>query len=195
MAPAESTPYANAHVYPGAHSRVPRGLSSIFRFGDASRSCQVLAVVEIDDFQTDRRTQDSGPQVWASRARSLEVASDSSSGGFSNAFGGSMTGPPAARPPSKFPGLAGQIGEVYEVRWPDGRRFDNRRTVSEYQARLLVEGGVCEEKRSPTGILRYLRMRRNAPMKKFASILAAANFTTTQTCNLHEHVASKKKGL
>jgi hypothetical protein len=106
-----------------------------------------------------------------------------------------MTGPPAARPPSKFPGLAGQIGEVYEVRWPDGRRFDSRRTVSEYQARLLVEGGVCEEKRSPTGILRYLRMRRNAPMKKFASILAEANFTTTQTGNLHEHIESKRKGL
>ena len=65
-----------------------------------------------------------------------------------------MTGPPAARPPSKFPGLAGQIGEVYEV-----------------------------------------RMRRNAPMKKFASILAEANFTTTQTGNLHEHIESKRKGL
>jgi hypothetical protein len=106
-----------------------------------------------------------------------------------------MTGPPAARSLSKSPGLAGQIGEVYEVRWPDGRRFDNRRRVNEYQARLLVEGGVCQEKRRPTGILRYLTMRRNAPMKKFASVLAAANFTTTQTGNLHEHVASKKKGL
>jgi hypothetical protein len=38
-------------------------------------------------------------------------------------------------------------------------------------------------------------MRRNAPMKKFASILAEANFTTTQTGNLHEHIESKRKGL
>jgi hypothetical protein len=106
-----------------------------------------------------------------------------------------MTGPPAAKPPAKSPGSAGQIGEVYEVRWPDGRRFDCRRKVNDYQARLLVEGGVCEEVRSPTGILRYLRMRRNPPMKKFASILAEANFTTTQTGNLHEHIESKRKGL
>jgi hypothetical protein len=106
-----------------------------------------------------------------------------------------MTGPPAARPPSKFPGLAGQIGEVYEVRWRDGRRFDSRRKVTEDQARVLVEGGVCEPVLSPTGILRYLKMRRNPPMKKFASILAEANFTTTQTGNLHEHIESKRKGL
>jgi hypothetical protein len=106
-----------------------------------------------------------------------------------------MTGPPVARPPSKSPGLAGQTGEVYEVRCPDGRRFDSRRKVSEYQARLLVEGGVCEEVRSPTGILRYLRMRRTPPMKKFAGILAEANFTTTQSGGLHEHISSKRKGL
>ena len=106
-----------------------------------------------------------------------------------------MTGPPAARPPSKFPGLAGQIGEVYEVRWPDGRRLDSRRKVSEHQARLLVENGVCEEVRSPTGILRFLRMRRNPPLKKFASLLADASITTTRTGNLHEHIDSKRKGL
>jgi hypothetical protein len=106
-----------------------------------------------------------------------------------------MTGPPAARRPSKSPGAAGLIGEVYEVRWPDGRRFDSRRKVNETQARLLVEGGICEEVRSPTGILRHLRMRRNPPMKKFGSILAEADFTTTQTGNVYEHIESKGKGL
>lgn len=98
----------------------------------------------------------------------------------------------AARP---TPGATGRIGEVYGVRWPDGRRFDNRRKVTEYQARLLVEGGVCDEVRNPSGILRYLVMRRNAPVKKFVSLLAQADFTTTQTGNLHEHTASKRKGL
>ena len=62
-------------------------------------------------------------------------------------------------------------------------------------ATLLVEGGVCEEIRSPTGILRYLKMRRNPPIRKFASILAQADFTTTNTGNLHEHMESKRKGL
>ena len=110
-----------------------------------------------------------------------------------------MTGPPARglspRVLPQSPGAAGQIGEVYEVRWPDGRRFDGRRKLNEYQARLLVEGGICDEVRSPTGILRYLRMRRNAPAKSFLSLLAQANFTTTQTGNLHEHIRSKQKGL
>ena len=106
-----------------------------------------------------------------------------------------MRPPPAARPSSKSPGLAGQIGSVYEVRWPDGRRFDGRAKVNEFQARILVESGVCDEVRSPTGILRYLKMRRNPPMKKFTSIMAQANFTTTQTGNLHEHTESKRKGL
>ena|SRR5712691_539257 len=106
-----------------------------------------------------------------------------------------MTGPPAARPMSTSPGAAGLIEEVYEVRWPDGRRFDSRRRVNDRQARLLVEGGVCDEVRSPTGILRYLRMRRTPSVKNFASIVAQVNFTTTLTGNLHEHIASKRKGL
>jgi hypothetical protein len=106
-----------------------------------------------------------------------------------------MTDPPVARPLPKSPGASGQIGDVYAVRWPDGRRFDSRRTVNEHQARLLVEGGICDEVRSPTGILRYLRMRRHAPLSRFASVLAQANFTTAQTGNLHEHIASKRKGL
>ena len=106
-----------------------------------------------------------------------------------------MTRPPALGPLSKSPGLAGQIGELYEVRWPDGRRFDSRRKVTEHQARLLVEGRLCEEVRSATGILRYLKMVRNPPLKRFASIVAEANFTTTQTGALHEHIASMRKGL
>ena len=106
-----------------------------------------------------------------------------------------MTAPPAARPSNESPGVAGPIGELYEVRWPDGRRFNSRRKVTEYQARLLVEGGVCDEVRSPSGILRYLVMRRNASLKKFASLQAQANFTTTSTGILYEHVASKRKGL
>jgi len=61
-----------------------------------------------------------------------------------------MTGPPAVRPPSQSPGLAGQIGEVYEVRWGDGRRLDRRRKVNEYQTRLLVEASVRRYEVSPT---------------------------------------------
>ena len=106
-----------------------------------------------------------------------------------------MTGPPAPRALSKSPGLAGQMGEVYEVRWPDGRRFDSRREVTGHQARLLVDSGICDEVRSPTGRLRYLRMRRNPPMKRFANLAAQANFTTTQTGNLHEHIECKSKGF
>jgi hypothetical protein len=67
--------------------------------------------------------------------------------------------------------------------------------VNEHQAKLLVEGGICDEKRSPTGVLRYLKMRRSPPAKKFASILAQADFTTTRTANLIEHTQSKRKGL
>jgi hypothetical protein len=106
-----------------------------------------------------------------------------------------MNGPPAARPCSPSPGIAGQVGELYEVRWPDGSRFDSRHKVTDYQARLLVQAGICDERRSPTGRLRYLRMRRNAPLKKFANVLAQANFTTAATGNLQEHLASKRKGL
>jgi hypothetical protein len=106
-----------------------------------------------------------------------------------------VTGPPAVMPFTKSPGAAGLIGEVYlEVRWPDGRRFDNRRQISQHQARSLVEAGLCDEVRSSTGILRYLRLRRNPPLKKFASILAQADFTTTTTGILHEHVESKRRG-
>ena len=106
-----------------------------------------------------------------------------------------MTGPPAAKPVIESPGIAGQIGEVYEVRWPDGRRFDSRHKVTPDQARLLVQAKICDEKRSPTGKLRYLMMRRNPSLKRFASVLAQANFTTVATGNLQEHVASKRKGL
>jgi hypothetical protein len=106
-----------------------------------------------------------------------------------------MTGPPTGKPATESPGVAGQRGELYEVRWPDGSRFDNRRKVDECQARLLVEAGVCVEKRSPTGILRHLKMKRNPPMKRFASLLAQADFTTTRKGNLQEHIASKRKGL
>ncbi len=105
-----------------------------------------------------------------------------------------MTAAPAAAPSTKSPGVTGLIGEVYDVRWPDGRRFDSRRQVDARQAQLLVEGGICDEVRSPTGILRYLKLRRNQP-KGFASILAQANFTTTTTGILHEHIDSKRKGL
>lgn len=106
-----------------------------------------------------------------------------------------MNDPPPVQEVPKSPGSSGQIGEVYEVRWPDGRRFDSRRKVTESEARLLIEGGVCDAIRSPTGILRYLRMRRNPPIKKFASILAQADFTVIQTGNLHEHIESRRKGL
>ena len=105
-----------------------------------------------------------------------------------------MTGPPAERLSSLSPGAAGQTGEVYEVRWPDGRRFDSRRKVTQHQARLLVQEGICDEVSSPTGILRYLKMRRNPPLKKFASVLAQANFTTVATGNLQEHLPEQTKG-
>jgi hypothetical protein len=106
-----------------------------------------------------------------------------------------MTGPPATRLNSKSPGVAGQAGEVYEIRWPDGRRFDSRRKVNEHEAQLLVDGGMCTQVRSPSGLLRYLKLKRNPPLKKFASILAQADFTTTTTGVLHEHTESRKKGL
>jgi hypothetical protein len=106
-----------------------------------------------------------------------------------------MNGPTAARPTSPSPGAAGQIGEVYEIRWADGRRFDGRRRVTAQQARLLIDGGVCDPVYSPTDILRYLKMRRNPPLKKFASVLAQADFTTVTTGNLQEHIACKRKGL
>jgi hypothetical protein len=128
--------------------------------------------------------------LWVQRQASVEDGRAEAAGG------GQMTDPPAARPLTLSPGTAGQIGELYlEVRWPDGRRLDSRRKVSEHQARLLVENSVCEEVRSPTGILRFLRMRRNPPLKKFASLLADASITTTRTGNLHEHIESKRKGL
>jgi hypothetical protein len=104
-------------------------------------------------------------------------------------------GPPEARPVFESPGAAGQIGEVYYVRWPDGSRLSSVRKVNDREARLLVEGGMCDEVRSPAGILRYLIMRRNAPVKRFASILAQGNFTTVTTGNLHEHTESKRRGL
>jgi hypothetical protein len=66
--------------------------------------------------------------------------------------------------------------------------------VDAHQAKLLVEGNICEWKESPTGILRYLKLRRNPPAN-FASILAQANFTITTSGNLHEHVISKGRGL
>lgn len=82
-------------------------------------------------------------------------------------------------------GLAG--GEPrFDVRGPDGNRF-GRKQVTEHQARLLVAGGVCDEKRSPKGLLRYLQMRRSPSMKKFAQILAQSDFTISKTGNLYEH--------
>jgi hypothetical protein len=103
-----------------------------------------------------------------------------------------MTGP--ATSPSPY--MLGQLPEVYfEVRWPDGTRFDNRRKVNKHQANLLVQGGICDEVRSAAGILRYLKMRRNPPTERFARVLAAADFTTVKTANLHEHITSKRKGL
>jgi hypothetical protein len=107
-----------------------------------------------------------------------------------------LTGPPGIRPfASTSPSVIGQLPEVYEIRWPDGRRFSNRRKVTAHEAHLLVQGCICDEVRSPTGILRYLRMRRNPPMRMFASLLAQADFTVTRTANLHEHKESKRKGL
>src|SRR5688572_11592001 len=105
-----------------------------------------------------------------------------------------MNGILAARPASKSPGVAGQTGELFDVRWPDGRRFDSRRGVNTDQANLLVSSGICDEVRSPTGILRYLKLRRNPSLRKFASILAQADFTTTKVGILHQHIASSKKG-
>jgi hypothetical protein len=101
-----------------------------------------------------------------------------------------------AAPPKVLGADSERVGQLrdYEVRWPDGRRFDGRRKVNAHQARLLVEGCVCDEVRSPSGILRYLRMRRNPPAT-LASVLAQANFTTTRTVNLYEHVVSKRHGL
>lgn len=94
------------------------------------------------------------------------------------------------------PSIVGREPEVcYEVRWPDGRRFDSRRKVNAEQARLLVAGRACDEVRSATGILRYLVMRRNPPPRGFAQIRAEANYTTVETALLHEHKASKRKGL
>jgi hypothetical protein len=107
-----------------------------------------------------------------------------------------VSGPPAAASASTTsPGAAGHTGEVYEVRWASGGQVDPRRRVDERQAQLLVEGGVCDEVRSPTGILRYLKMRRSPSVKKFASIVAQGNFTITTTGNLHEHISSKAKGF
>ena len=88
-----------------------------------------------------------------------------------------------------------QTGNVYQVRWPDGRRFDSRRRIDIHQAQLLVDGGICEWVKSPTGIPRYLRMKRSPSVKQFATMLAQGNFTTTTSGNLHEHVESKRKGL
>jgi hypothetical protein len=107
----------------------------------------------------------------------------------------SGSGPPTSKRPSESPGSAGQMGEVYEVRLPDGRRFDIRRKVTERQGQLLVDARICHEVRSPTGILRYFKMHRTPPVKKFACFLAAANLTTIQTGNLYEHISSKRKGL
>lgn len=91
----------------------------------------------------------------------------------------SGSGPPATRSPSGSPGAAGQEGEVYfDVRWPDGRRLDSRKQVTQEGGRQLVEGGICDEVRSPSGILRYFRMRRNPPLSKFGSILAEDSLTT-----------------
>jgi len=108
-----------------------------------------------------------------------------------------MTGPPAVTSLTCSQGIAGHIAEVrlYEVRWSNGRRFDSRRGVTERQAQQLMEARICDPIHSPTGILRYLKLRRPPPMANFASILAQANFTTARTANLHDHVASKRKGL
>src|SRR5689334_14074566 len=108
-----------------------------------------------------------------------------------------MTGPPATPTAPTSPSAVGQVAELrlYDIRWPDGRRFDSRRPVTAEQARMLVAGGICDEQRSPTGILRYLRLRRNPAGNRFASVLAQADFTTTKTGNLHEHVNSKRRGL
>jgi hypothetical protein len=119
--------------------------------------------------------------AWIPHLQTLGSRSALSAGGrlTSTPTGSMATGPPAIGPRSKFPGTAGPIGEVYlEVRWPDGRRFDSRRKVSEHQARQLVDGGICDEVRSPSGILRYLRLRRGPPFKRFASILANDSVTT-----------------
>jgi hypothetical protein len=106
--------------------------------------------------------------------------------------------PPAVMPASTVLGAQPeQTAELrYEVRWSDGRRLVSRlaRSVDAHQAKLLVEGKICEWKDSPSGIPRYLKLRRNPPAN-FASILAQANFTITTTGNLREHISSKAKGL
>lgn len=111
-----------------------------------------------------------------------------------------MTGPPdmMVGAPIVLGAQPEQTGELrYEIRWPDGERLVSRfnRSVDAHKAQLLVEGGICEWKKSPTGILRYLKMKRSPSVKMFAGILAQGNFTTTQTGNLHEHIDSKRKGL
>jgi hypothetical protein len=94
-----------------------------------------------------------------------------------------MTGPPAVTAATKPLGMSRPSGEprLFEVRWPDGRRFDSRRQVNEHQAQLLLSSGICDAVRSATGILRYLRLRHNAPVSRFASILAEDSVTTSKT--------------
>jgi hypothetical protein len=106
-----------------------------------------------------------------------------------------MTGPPAATPSTTSLGATRQTRKVYEVRWPDGRRFDSRRQIGIEQAQLLVNGKICEWVRSATGIPRYLRILSRTPGKAFLSMLAQANFTTTRTGNLHEHIENKQRGF
>ncbi len=110
-----------------------------------------------------------------------------------------MTSPPAPTVGASIVPRAqpGPTAEVYEVRWSDGRRLVSRlcRSVDAHQAKLLVEGDICEWKKSPTGIPRYLKMKRSPSVKKFATMLAQGNFTITTSGNLHEHIDSKRKGL
>jgi hypothetical protein len=74
-----------------------------------------------------------------------------------------------------------QTGELCAyIRWPDGSPLNLRRPVSVRQAELLASAGICELIKSPTGIPRYLRMKRNPPVKRFASILAQDNFTVIE---------------
>ena len=75
---------------------------------------------------------------------------------------------------STSPGEAGKwVKCSLRLRSPDGRRLDGRKQVTKDQARLLVEGRTCDEVRSPTGILRYIKMRRAPSLKKFADILTS----------------------
>ena len=93
-------------------------------------------------------------------------------------------------------GRAELVPEVYfEVRWPTGERFDNRRRITAAQGELLVRGRICEAVRSPTGRVRYFKLLRSPSVRGFAEISAACNFTTIQTKTLIEHKASRKKGL